>query len=61
MFKAKETVYQLQSKQSARKDPVFKTKERKSKQIARENQTFNSKERYTRMHQKEGKGKSLFS
>ena len=44
-FKAKETVYQKQSKQSARKDPVFKTKERESKQFARKDPVFKTKER----------------
>ena len=43
-FKAKETVYQKESKQSARKDPVFKTKERESKQFARRNPIFKAKE-----------------
>ena len=33
-----------ESKQSARKDPVFKTKERESKQSARRNSVFRAKE-----------------
>ena len=51
-FKAKETVYQKESKQFARKDPVFKTKERESKQFARRNSAFKAKES---VYQKESK------
>ena len=51
-FKAKETVYQKESKQSARKDPVFKTKERESKQFARRNPLFKTK---ATVYQKESK------
>ena len=45
-------MYQKESKQSARKDPVFKTKERESKQSARQNPVFRAKES---MYQKESK------
>ena len=38
-------MYQKESKQSARKDPVFKTKERESKQSARKDPVFKTKER----------------
>ena len=38
-------MYQKESKQSARKDPVFKTKERESKQSARKDSVFKTKER----------------
>ena len=51
-FKVKERDYQKESKQSARKDPVFKTKERESKQSARQNPVFRAKES---MYQKESK------
>ena len=48
-FKAKEAVYQKESKQSARKDPSFKAKEtvyqKESKQIARANQAFKTQEK----------------
>ena len=37
-------MYQKESKQSARKDPVFKTKERESKQAVRDNPVFKAKE-----------------
>ena len=43
-FKAKESVYQKESKPSTRKDPVFKTKERESRQSARGNPAFKAKE-----------------
>ena len=43
-FKGKERDYQKESKQSARKDPVFKVKERESKQSARQNPVFRAKE-----------------
>ena len=46
------TVYQKESKQSARKDHVFKTKERESKQSARRNPVFKGKEI---VYQKESK------
>ena len=45
-------MYQKESKQSARKDPVFKAKERESKQSARQNPVFRAKES---MYQKESK------
>ena len=45
VFRAKKTVYQKESKKSARKDPVFKTKERSSKQSARKDPVFKTKER----------------
>ena len=45
-------MYQKESKQSARKDPVFKTKERASKQSARRNPVFRAKET---VYQKESK------
>ena len=45
-------MYQKESKQSARKDPVFKTKERASKQSARRNPVFKAKET---VYQKESK------
>ena len=48
VFRAKETVYQKESKQSARKDPVFKTKERSSKQSARKDPVFKTKERLSK-------------
>ena len=51
-FKGKERHYQKESKQSARKDPVFKVKERESKQSARKNPVFRAKES---MYQKESK------
>ena len=51
-FKVKERDYQKESKQSARKDPVFKTRERESKQSARQNPVFRAKES---MYQKESK------
>ena len=51
-FKAKESVYQKESKQTARKDPVFKTKERESKQSARQNPVTRAKES---MYQKQSK------
>ena len=51
-FKVKERDYQKESKQSARKGPVFKTKERESKQSARQNPVFRAKES---MYQKESK------
>ena len=51
-FKAKETVYQKELKQSARKDPVFKTKERESKQFERRSPVFKAKET---VYQKESK------
>ena len=44
-FKGKERDYQKESKQSARKDPVFKAKERESKQSARKDSVFKVKER----------------
>ena len=40
VFNAIETVYQMESKKLARKDPVFKTKEIESKQSARTNLVF---------------------
>ena len=45
-------MYQKELKQSARKDPVFKAKERESKQFARQNPVFRTKES---MYQKESK------
>ena len=51
-FKGKERDYEKESKQSARKDPVFKEKERESKQSARKNPVFRAKERD---YQKESK------
>ena len=45
MFRAKENVYQKKLKESARKDPAFKTKERESKQSARKDPAFKTKER----------------
>ena len=51
-FRAKEKVYQKESKQAARKGSVFKTKERKSKQSARQNPVFRTKES---VYQKESK------
>ena len=45
-------MYQKESKQSARKDPVFQTKERESKQSARKNPSFKAKEA---VYQKESK------
>ena len=45
-------MYQKESKQSARKDPVFKVKERESKQSARQNPVFRAKES---VYQKESK------
>ena len=44
-FKANEIIYQRESKQSARKDPVFQRKERESKQSARKDPTFQRRER----------------
>ena len=43
-FKANETVYQRESKRSARKDALFRTKERESKQSERRNPVFRAKE-----------------
>ena len=43
-FKANETVYQRESKRSARKDALFRTKERESKQSERRNPFFRAKE-----------------
>ena len=37
-------MYQKESKETARKDPVFKMKERESKQSVRENPAFEAKE-----------------
>ena len=51
-FKGKERDYEKESKQSARKDSVFKLKERESKQSARKNPVFRAKERD---YQKESK------
>ena len=51
-FKGKERDYQKESKQSARKDPIFKVKERESKQSARKNPVFRAKES---IYQKESK------
>ena len=45
-------MYQKESKQFARKDPVFKTKERESKQFTRRNPIFKTKET---VYQKESK------
>ena len=44
-FKANEIIYQRESKQSARKDPVFQRKERESKQSARKDPIFQRRER----------------
>ena len=44
-FKGKERDYEKESKQSARKDPVFKAKERESRQSARKDPVFKAKER----------------
>ena len=54
-LRAKESMHQKESKQSARKDPVFKTKERESKQFARRNPGFRAKET---VYQKESKRKA---
>ena len=48
-------MHQKESKQSARKDPVFKTEEWKSKQFARRNPCFRAKET---VYQKESKRKA---
>ena len=53
VFKAKETVYQLESKQSARKDPVFRTKEKISKQYRRTNPVFKAKESVYQLESKQ--------
>ena len=44
VFRAKETIYQRVLKQSARKNPAFKTEERKSKQSERRDPVFRAKE-----------------
>ena len=44
-FKGKERECQKETKQSARKDPVFKAKERESRQSARKDPVFKAKER----------------
>ena len=44
-FKGKERDCQKETKQSARKDPVFKAKERESRQSARKDPVFKAKER----------------
>ena len=46
-------MYQLQSKQSARKDPVFKTKERESKQSVGGNPVFKAKETVYQLESKQ--------
>ena len=43
-FKANEIIYQRESKQSARKDPVFRRRERESKQSVRKDPLFKSRE-----------------
>ena len=52
VFKAKEIIYQRDSKQSARKNSVYRTKERESKQSARKDPVFKAKES---VYQKESK------
>ena len=46
-------MYQLESKQSARKDPVFNTKERESKQSVRGNPVFKAKETVYQLQSKQ--------
>ena len=58
-FKVKERDYQKESKQSARKDPVFKTKERESLQSARQNPVFRAKESMYQKNQSNLQGKIL--
>ena len=57
VFRAKETVYQRESKQSERRNPVFRTKERESKQLARKNQAFLEKEKVYQNASKKEQGK----
>ena len=52
VFRAKETVYQRESKQSKRKNPVFRTKERESKQSERRNPVFRAKERESKQSER---------
>ena len=56
----KETVYQKKSKQSARKDPVFKTKERESKRSFREELVFRLKKLCINRNQSNLHEKTLF-
>ena len=53
MFRAKENVYQKKLKQSARKDPAFKTKERELKQSTRRNPVFKTKETVSQKESKQ--------
>ena len=49
-------MYQKESKQSARKDPVFKTKERESKQSARKDPVIKTKERESKQFARRNPG-----
>ena len=51
-FKAKEIIFQRESKQSARKDPLFKTKERESKQSTRKDPAYKTKERESKQSER---------